>query len=97
MSAVVAGLKGPDAASSSHAPHHPPLYLNLLLSFTMKSTSCNVPGTVAAGNVSNFFGFQWIFAILEPSGKGLPLRGTPAPSALIITGLASIDASSAPT
>ena len=35
-------------------------------------------GTVAAGNVSIFFGFQWIFAILAPSGKGLPLPGTPS-------------------
>src|SRR5216117_2439813 len=34
-------------------------------------------GTVAVGNVSSFFGFQWIFAILEPSGKGLPLPGMP--------------------
>ena len=68
-----------DAASYSNAPQpHPPLSLNLLLSFTMKSTSCSVPGTVAAGNVSSFFGFQWIFAILEPSGKGLPFPGTPA-------------------
>ena len=25
-----------------------------------------------------FFGFQWIFAILAPSGKGLPLPGTPS-------------------
>jgi hypothetical protein len=30
----------------------------------------------AEGNVPIFFGFQWIFAILEPSGKGLPLPGT---------------------
>ena len=44
----------------------------------MKSTSCSVPGTVAAGNVSSFFGFQWILAILEPSGNGLPLPGMPA-------------------
>jgi hypothetical protein len=30
------------------------------------------------GNVASFFGFQWIFAILAPSGKGLPLPGAPA-------------------
>ena len=40
--------------------------------------AATVPGTVAAVNVSNFFGFQWIFAILEPSGKGLPFLGMPA-------------------
>jgi len=57
---------------------HPPVSANLLLSFTMKSTSWSVPGTVAAGNVSIFFGFQWIFAILEPSGNGFPLPGAPA-------------------
>jgi tetratricopeptide (TPR) repeat protein len=28
---------------------HPPLFPNLALSFTMKSTSCSVPGTVASG------------------------------------------------
>src|SRR4051794_39528034 len=37
---------------SNTAYPHPPLSANLLLSFTMKSTSCSVPGTVAAGNVS---------------------------------------------
>jgi len=75
-----------------HGVSHPPLSANLLLSFTMKSTSCWVPGTVAAGNTSIFFGFQWIFAILAPSGKGLPLPGTPAMYAWIITGLARIAA-----
>src|SRR6476620_5275028 len=37
-----------------------------------------------------FFGFHWSFAILEPSGKGLPLPGTPALYALIMVGLATI-------
>src|ERR671924_676344 len=67
-----------DAASYLNAPHpHPPLSANLLLSFTMKSTSCRLAGTVAVGSASSFFGFQWIFAILEPSGKGLPFPGMP--------------------
>ena len=35
------------------------------------------------------FGFQWIFTILEPSGKGLPLPGRPARYASIIEGLAA--------
>src|SRR5437762_4881356 len=37
-----------------------------------------------------FFGFHWSFTILEPSGKGLPLPGSPALYALIIVGLATI-------
>ena len=49
----------------------------LLLSFIMKSTSCRVPGTIALGKVSSFFGFQWIFAIRAPSGTGFPLAGMP--------------------
>lgn len=49
------------------------------LSLTMKSMSCTVSGTiVGAGASALFFAFQWIFAILEPSGKGLPFPGTPA-------------------
>src|SRR5258708_25090552 len=36
----------------------------------MKSTSCWVLGNVFAGNISVFFVFQWIFAVLAPSGKG---------------------------
>ena len=63
---------------SKAAQPQPPLSVNRLLSFTMKSTSCERPGTVAAGNVSIFFGVQWILAILAPSGNGLPLPGMPA-------------------
>src|ERR1035438_7295231 len=37
-----------------------------------------------------FFGFHWSFTIMEPSGKGWPLPGTPALYALIIVGLATI-------
>ena len=36
------------------------------------------------------FGFHWIFTILEPSGKGWPLPGTPALYALIMAGLPTI-------
>src|SRR5262245_2930128 len=46
--------------------------------FAMKSTSSSAPGTGAVGNGSSFFGPQWTFAILEPSGNGLPLPGMPA-------------------
>src|SRR5712691_11671065 len=59
----------------------------------MKSTSCRTSGTVvAAGASALFFGFQWTFAILEPSGKCVPLPGTPAREASIIMGLARITA-----
>src|SRR5437773_430512 len=44
----------------------------------MKSTSCSVPGTVVSGKYWFIFGVQWIFAILAPSGKGLPLPGMAA-------------------
>src|SRR5205085_10800565 len=37
-----------------------------------------------------FFGFHWSFTILEPSGKGWPLPGTPALYAVIMVGLATI-------
>src|SRR2546423_13509435 len=58
VSAVVAGVNVSDAASYLNAAHaHPPLSANLLLSFTMKSTSCRLAGTIAVGNVSIFFGF----------------------------------------
>src|SRR5207247_10789656 len=90
---VLAGMNLSAPALHLHAPQRqPPLSANLLLSFTMKSTSCRLPGTVAVGNTSIFFGFQWIFAIWEPSGNGLPLPGIPALYALIITGLARITA-----
>src|SRR5262249_20905197 len=92
-SAEVAGVNVSDAALYLNAPHpHPPLSAKRLLSFTMKSTSCKLPGTVALGNVSICLGFQWTFAILAPSGNGLPLPGMPDWYALIITGLARIAA-----
>jgi hypothetical protein len=37
-----------------------------------------------------FFGFHWSFTILEPTGKGRPLCGTPALYASIMVGLATI-------
>jgi hypothetical protein len=53
---------------------------NLALSFSMKKTFFRVSGTSTEKGASVlFFGIHWIFAILEPSGKGLPLPGTPAP------------------
>ena len=74
------GLNVSDAASYSNCAYpHPPLSANLLLSFTMKSMSCKAPGTIGSpGWSSAFFAIQWIFAIIAPSGKGLPLPGMPA-------------------
>src|SRR5215467_1980059 len=74
---------------------HPCVSENLLLSFSMNSTSVRSPGTVSGvlaekGRSVNFFGLHSIFAILEPSGKGLPLPGTPFLYASIITGFARI-------
>ena len=37
-----------------------------------------------------FLKLHWSFAILEPSGKGWPLPGTPALYASIMVGLATI-------
>src|SRR5437762_2987052 len=37
-----------------------------------------------------FFGFHWSFTIMEPSGKGWPLPGTPALYAVIMVGLPTI-------
>ena len=71
-----------DAASYSNTPHpHPPLSANLLLSFSMNSTSARVSGTVFGllaekGAVVISFCFHTIFAILEPSGIGWPFPGT---------------------
>src|SRR5438552_4431148 len=94
-SARVAGVNVSDAPSYLNAAQpHPPLSANRLLSFTMKSTSCRLAGTVVVVKVSCFFGFQWIFAILEPSGNGSPVAGMPDWRALIIPGLARVTASS---
>src|SRR5580704_6587185 len=61
---------------------HPCPSGNLLLSFSINSTWVRSPGTVSGvlaekGGLVNFFGLHSIFAILEPSGNGLPLPGTP--------------------
>src|ERR1700722_6810462 len=57
--------------------------------------SCKVSGTFTEKGASVlFFSFHSIFAILEPSGNGMPLPGTPALWASIITGLATIALSS---
>ena len=45
----------------------------------MTKACVNVSGTFTSKGASVlFFGFHWSFTILEPSGKGLPLPGTPA-------------------
>src|ERR1700733_13116399 len=63
----------------------------------MKSAFNWVPGTLGGpGYVSCVFGVQWIFAILAPSGKGLPLPGTPARRASIMTGFPKIAANLPP-
>src|SRR5206468_12346135 len=63
----------------------------------MKSTSCRVPGTVGGPGAFSFcFGIQWILAILEPSGKGLPLAGMPALNASMIVGFPRMAATSLP-
>src|SRR4051794_32575726 len=91
VSAVVPGLNASVAASYSNTAYpHPPLSANRLASFTMKSTSCCVPGIVVFGKNWLFFGFQWIFAIRAPSGNGLPLAGIPAWKAAIIAGFPRI-------
>ena len=66
-----------------------------LLSFSMNSTAIRSPGTVSGvlaekGGSLNFFGLHSIFAIFEPSGKGLPFPGIPSLYALIITGFATM-------
>src|SRR5689334_22926628 len=95
VSAVVDGMNVSEAVSYLNAAQpQPPLSANRLLSFTMKSTSCSVSGTTVVENVACFFGFQWILAILTPSGNGVPLSGMPAWKALIISGLARVTASS---
>src|SRR3984957_21272884 len=63
----------------------------------MKSALSWVPGTVGGpGYASCFFGLQWIFAILAPSGKGRPLPATPALRASIIVGFPRITATTPP-
>src|SRR3954467_7961185 len=57
----------------------------------MRPMPSRVSGTsTEKGDSAFFFGIHSIFAILEPSGKGLPLPGTPARQASIIAGLATI-------
>src|SRR5439155_19421679 len=70
---------------------HPPLSGNLLLSFSMTKACVKTSGTSTTNGASVlFFGFHWSFTILEPSGKGWPLSGTPALYASIMVGLATI-------
>jgi hypothetical protein len=45
-----------------------------------------------SGGPALIFGFQWIFAIVAPSGNGLPLPGTPDLNASIIAGFPRITA-----
>src|SRR5215469_7095265 len=76
LSAKVPGLNVSDAASYSNTAHpHPPLSANLLLSFTMKSTSCWLPGTVAEGNVSIAFRIPMDLRHLRAVGEGLAVAG----------------------
>src|SRR5262249_51889160 len=95
-SAVVPGVNRLDAASYLNTAYpHPWPSANRLVSFSMNSTSLRVPVTVSGvlaekGASVIFFGVHSILAILEPSGKGLPLPGEPSLYALIMTGFATI-------
>src|SRR3984957_15831113 len=67
-----------------------------MLSFSIKNMSCKLSGILTSKGASVlFFGFHSIFAIFDPSGKGLPLPGMPALYAAIIVGLATITLRSA--
>src|SRR5579871_1425914 len=53
----------------------------------MKSASCWTLGTVGGPGAFVFcWGTQWIFAIFEPSGNGLPLPGIPERNASMTVG-----------
>src|SRR5580704_4182451 len=83
-------LSGAAAYLNSAYPH-PPLFGKLLLSFSMTKACAKTSGTSTTKGASVlFFGFHWSLAILEPSGKGWPLPGTPALKAAIMAGLATI-------
>src|ERR1700744_954553 len=57
----------------------------------MTKACVNTSGTSTTKGASVlFFGFHCSFTILEPSGKGWPLPGTPALYASIMIGLATI-------
>src|SRR6185312_13877036 len=76
MSAVVPGENAPDAASFLNTAHpHPPLSANLWLSFTMKSTSCWVPGTVVFGEVLVLFRAPMDLRHLGAVGERLAVAG----------------------
>src|ERR1700680_4358737 len=81
-----------DAASELNSAYfQPTLFGNLLLSFSMTKACVKTFGTSPTRGASVlFFGFHWSFTILEPSGKGWPLSGTPALNASIMVGLATI-------
>jgi hypothetical protein len=57
---------------------HPPLSANFVLSFTMKLTVMQRARHCRRGKRLHLLRVQCIFAILAPSGNGLPLPGTPA-------------------
>src|SRR4051812_45871686 len=57
----------------------------------MTKACVKTSGTSTTNGASGlFFGFHWSFTILEPSGKGWPLPGTPVLYASIMVGLATI-------
>src|SRR5207237_7390728 len=69
----------------------PPVAGNRLLSFSMRKACVGASGTSTTKVASVLFlKLHWSLAILEPSGKGFPLPGTPALYALIMVGLATI-------
>src|SRR5436305_1434420 len=69
----------------------PPVPGNRLLSFSMTNACVGASGTSTAKVASVLFlKLHCSFAILDPSGNGCPLPGTPALYALIMVGLATI-------
>src|SRR5207245_10858649 len=82
----------PVAVSWLKSPYpQPPVFGNRLLSFSIRKACVGASGTSTTKGASVLFlKLHWSFAIFEPSGKGLPLPGTPALYALIMFGLATI-------
>src|SRR5580765_2179272 len=56
----------------------------------MAKACLKTSGTSTTKGASALFGFHWSFTIMEPSGKGWPLPGTPALYAVIMVGLPTI-------
>src|SRR6202044_2224288 len=71
---------------------HPPVFGNLLLSFSMTKAGVNTSGTSTANWASVlFFGFPWSFTSMEPLRERLAVDGNAAfCTAVIMAGLPTI-------